>query len=122
VRDEFEQAGRKLNYPVRFTFGDDHKELARKAVAQMLKYDTQKPLSLLNHPTLHIANDLKETIYQVEHYIWDEFNTDDRNPKEKPKDVNDHFPDCIQYFSLSNFRWTKPVIHEGTGNFYSSRF
>ncbi len=29
VRDEFEKAGREINYPIRFNFGDDHKEIAR---------------------------------------------------------------------------------------------
>ncbi len=122
VRDEFEQSGRKLNYPIRFTFGDDHKELARKAVSQMLKFDSSKPLSLLNHPTLHVASDLKECIYQVEHYIWDEFKLSDRDPKEKPKDINTHFPDLLQYFANANFRWSKPSVHEGIGGLYSTRF
>jgi len=122
VRDEFEQAGKKMSYPVRFTFGDDHKELARKTISQMLRFDSSKPLGLLNHPTLHIASDLKECIYQVEHYIWDEFKLSDRDPKEKPKDINTHFPDLLQYFANSNFKWTKPSVHEGIGGLYSTRF
>lgn len=121
VRDEFEMAGRKLNYPIRFMFGDDHKEVARKAVAQALKFDSLKPLGLLNHPQWHIASDLKECIYQVEHYVWDEFRLSDRDPKEKPKDLNTHFPDLFQYYSLSNLKWSKPSIHEGVGSFYGSR-
>lgn len=122
VRDEFEQAGRRLNYPVRFTYGDDHKEVARKAVSQMLKWDDKKPMGLMNHPMLHVASDLKECIYQVEHYIWDEFKLSDRDPKEKPKDINTHFPDLLQYYALAGFKWQKPQIHEGVGNLYSSRF
>lgn len=119
VRDEFEKAGRDINYPVRFNFGDDHKEIARKTVAQLLKYDINKPLSLLNHPILTVADDLKELIYQVEHYVWDEFRSGvDRDPKEKPKDINTHFPDLLSYFSLAKFSWHKPKIHQGTGSFY----
>ena len=118
VRDEFEQAGRKLNFPIRFAFGDDHKEVARKAVSQALRFDSSKPLGLLNHPQWHIASDLKECIYQVEHYIWDEFKLSDRDPKEKPKDINTHYPDCFSYYSLSNFRWQRPKISEGRGAMY----
>ena len=124
VRDEFEQAGRRLNYPVRFMFGDDHKEVARKTVAELLKYNPQKPLGLLNHPSFHIANDLKECIYQIEHYIWEDYrDAESRDPrgnfgKEKPRDENTHFPDLLQYFALSNFRWTKPVVYEGKTNLY----
>lgn len=119
VRDEFEQASRKINFPLRFTFGDDHKEIGRKRVSEMLRYNPAKPLGLLNHPMWHVASDLKNTIYQVEHYVWDEFREGDRNPKEKPKDMNDHFPDCWHYYALSNHRWSKPVIHQGVGNFYT---
>lgn len=120
VRDEFEQAARKLNFPMRFAFGDDHKELARKRVAEMLKFNPAQKLNLLNHPSLHIASDLKECIYQIEHYIWDEFREGDRNPKEKPKDFNDHFADCLQYYALNPLRWIKPKILEGKGNLYAN--
>lgn len=119
VRDEFEAEGRKLNYNLRFNFGDDHKELARKKFAEMLKYDIIKPLSLLNHPKFKVCDDMKEFIYQIEHYIWDEFRSGiDRDPKEKPKDINTHFPDLCSYFSLAKLGWYKPRIVEGTGSFY----
>lgn len=120
VRDEFEQAGKRLNYPIRFSFGDDHKEVGRKRVAEMLKYDPKKPPGLLNHPQWHFASDLKEAIYQIEHYIWDEFKVSDRDPKEKPKDVNTHFPDVLHYYALSGFKGQKPMIHEGRGSLYGT--
>lgn len=118
VRDEFEQAGRKLNYPVRFTFGDDHVEIGHKAVALALKFDKSKPLGLLNHPMWHVASDLKNCIYQVEHYIWDEYKLSDRDPKEKPKDLNKHFPDTWRYYALSGMKWNQPKMSEGRGSFY----
>lgn len=119
VRDEFEKAGRDIGFSLRFNFGDDHKEIARKKVAELLKYDPLKPLSLLNHPILTVADDLKEFIYQIEHYIWDEFRSGiDRDPKEKPKDVNTHFPDLLSYFSLAKLGWIKPKIIEGVGGYY----
>ena len=119
VRDEFEQSGREIQYPLRFGFGDDRKEVGRKAFAQMLKYDTKKPLGLLNHPKIRFAKDMLEAIYQIEHYIWDEYKGGiDRDPKEKPKDVNTHFPDLCHYFALTKFGWIKPRISEGKGGFY----
>lgn len=119
VRDEFEQAARKIGYSLRFNFADDHKELGRKAFAEMLKYDTMKPLSLLNHPRIKFADDMKESIYQIEHYIWDEYRSGiERDPKEKPKDINTHFPDLCQYFALCNFGWRKPKILDGVGAYY----
>lgn len=119
VRDEFETAARKIGYNLRFNFGDDRKEIGRKAFAQMLKYDSTRPLSLLNHPRFTVCDDLKEFIYQIEHYIWDEYRSGiERDPKEKPKDVNTHFPDLCQYFANSKLGWIKPKIVEGEGNFY----
>lgn len=118
VRDEIEKAAREMSYPIRFTFGNDNKELGRKAFADLLRFDSSKPISFINHPRFRAANDLKEFIYQVEHYVWDDYKTDGRDPKEKPKDVNTHFPDLCHYLSLSKFEKYKPVMIEGTGNFY----
>ena len=120
VREEFEGAGRRIQYPIRFSFGNDAKELGRKAFAKMLKYNTTQPISLMNHPKIKFAKDMKESIYQIEHYVWDDFKGGvEQDPKEKPKNVNTHFPDLCHYFALSNFGWTRPKISEGVGNFYS---
>jgi hypothetical protein len=118
VREEFEGAGRALQYPIRFNYGDDRKEVGRKAFAELIRYDTQKPLSMMNHPKFKVANDMKEFIYQIEHYVWDEFKGSERDPKETPKDVNTHFPDLCHYFALSKFTHYKPKISEGKGGFY----
>lgn len=120
VRDEFEQEARKINYNLRFSFADDKKEIGRKNFAALLKFDTTKPLSLLNHPKFKVADDLKEYIYQVEHYIWDDYRLGiDRDPKEQPKDVNTHFPDLSIYFANTRLNWIRPKIIEGVGNFYA---
>lgn len=120
VREEFEGAGRRLQYPIRFAFGNDAKELGRKAFAKMLKYDITKPISLMNHPRIRFAKDMKECIYQIEHYVWDDFKGGiEQDPKEKPKNLNTHFPDLCHYFALANFSGHKPQISEGVGNFYS---
>jgi hypothetical protein len=63
---------------------------------------------------------LRECIYQLEHYIWDEYkNSYDRDPKDKPKMVNTHFPDLFHYLGLSRFQMYKPTIAEGVGNPYA---
>jgi len=62
---------------------------------------------------------LVQTIYQVEHYIWDDFkHSSDRDPKEKPKDINTHFPDLFHYMALDNWQGAKAEIIEGPGSFY----
>ena len=122
VREEFEKAARDVNFPMRFTLANDNKEVARKTVSDMLKFDSSKTISFSNHPMWQFANDLKECVYQIEHYLWDEYKSGMvKDPKEKPIDKNTHFPDTMQYYANSHFRWTIPEIHEGVGNFYAAR-
>jgi hypothetical protein len=119
VRDELEKAGRDLLYPMRFVFGDDHKELGRKEFGSLLRWDKNRPIGLINHPKFRMASDMKEAMYQIEHYIWDDYKSAyDRDPKEKPKMINNHFPDLCHYLALSKFQMYKPVMVEGHGNFY----
>jgi len=119
VRQELEKAARDQLYPMRFQFGDDSKELGRKEFSALLRFDHTKPISFANHPKFRAANDLKEFIYQVEHYIWDDFKSShDRDPKEVPKPINTHFPDLCHYLALSKFEQYKATVHEGHGNFY----
>lgn len=119
VRGELEKEGQDRLYPMRFTFGDDHKELGRKEFASLLFFDHEKPISFANHPKFRAADDMREFIYQIEHYIWDDFkHTQDKDPKEKPKDKNTHFPDLCHYLALSKFEKNNPVLIEGVGNFY----
>lgn len=119
TRDEIEKAGREKLYPMRFVFGNDNKELGRKEFTSLIRFDKTRPISFSNHPKFRAANDLKEFIYQIEHYIWDDYkSSSDRDPKEKPKNINTHFPDLCHYLALSKFERYKPVLVEGTGNFY----
>jgi phage terminase large subunit-like protein len=50
-------------------------------------------------PQLHIAAHCKQTIYEFQHYIWDEYkrNAEDYDKKETAKKKNDHFMDCLRY-------------------------
>lgn len=120
VREELEKAAREQMYPMRFQTGDDNQELGRKEFSSLLRFDPKKPINFMNHPKFRAANDMKEFIYQIEHYIWDEFKSPgDRDPKEKPKPVNNHFPDICRYMALSKFERYKPVMTKGVGNVYA---
>jgi len=119
VREEFESASDESNYPMTFTFGDDHKELGRKKVEEMLFYDKTQPISIINRPGFVVAKDLVNCIYQVEHYIWDEFkHASERDPKETPKDVNTHFPDLWHYLSLFDWGAINAEVYIGPGGYY----
>jgi len=119
VRDDFETESRNIGFPMRFMFGDDHVSLGHKKISEMLWYDVNKPITLINTPTLFICGDLAQCIYQIEHYVWPD--RDDTKPDptiEKPIHKHDDFPACLRYLSL--FKWMKEPaeIIPGWGNAY----
>jgi len=121
VRDTFEAEAEELGYPMRFSFGDDHKALGRKEVNKMMWYDKEMPLSIINQPKIMIANDLVKTIYMIEHYIWDDFKQSsmEKDIKETVKDLNTDFPDLLHYLALSKWRGQECGIIPGIGNAYA---
>ena len=50
-------------------------------------------------PQLHISHTCKQTIYEFQHYIWQEHrhNKEEFDPKDLAKKKNDHFMDCLRY-------------------------
>jgi len=52
-----------------------------------------------NVPQMHVSKYCSQTIYEFQHYIWDEYkrNTEDYDKKEVAKKKNDHFMDCLRY-------------------------
>lgn len=121
VRDDFEQTARLQNYPMKFVFGDDAKERGRKKVDELLWYDSTMPISIINKPRLFVANDLVNTIYMIEHYVWDKpKNIQDRDPREEPKKKNTDFPDLLHYLALSNYRGQPPEVIAGYGSLYAT--
>lgn len=58
-------------------------------------------------PNLFISRYCRNTIYEFQHYIWDDHrrNRDEYSPKEQPKKKNDHFMDCLRYVYNHNPRY-----------------
>lgn len=50
-------------------------------------------------PQLRISRNCTQTIYEFQHYIWDDHrrNKEEYDPREKVKKKNDHFMDCLRY-------------------------
>lgn len=57
------------------------------------------PLTKLRAPQLRISRYCRQTIFEFQHYIWDEHrrNKEEFDPKDQPKKKNDHFMDCLRY-------------------------
>lgn len=120
VREDFEREARNIGFPMTFTYGDDHAALGRKRVAEMLAFDTTKPISIINRPSLYVCNDLNQCIYQIEHHIWPDKDSADPDPMlERPVKKDDDFPACLRYFALFNWPNKPAQIIQGVGNFYA---
>ena len=120
IRDLLQEASDEVNYPMKFMFGDDHKELARKKIeSELLYYDKSMPISIINRPNFQVANDLVNCIYQMEHYIWDDYKNVVRDEKEQPKDINTHMPDLVHYLVLYNWDMKEEIV-EGVGSYYGT--
>lgn len=73
------------------------------AVQGRLMYDKTKPIGGANHPSLYFLREkTKECVRQLQSYVWDEWKSSDKSSKEKPKDVNKDFPDCVRYLVMHN--------------------
>ena len=57
------------------------------------------PILKRNIPKMYVSSYCSQTIYEFQHYIWDEYrrNAEDYDKKEVAKKKNDHFMDCLRY-------------------------
>lgn len=79
-----------------FIDGNDDIVAGHLKVKEYLKYDNQKNIK----PKVFFFNTLKNFIYGMEHYVWDDYKgkiADDKDLKQKPKDRSKDFPDLIRY-------------------------
>lgn len=70
-------------------------------VREYLKYDNLRGIK----PKLFFFNTLKNFIYGMEHYTWDDYKgkiADDKDLKQKPKDKFKDFPDLVRYGLMSS--------------------
>lgn len=105
---EFQEAG------MSFTLADNS-EAGYNVVSEYLRWDKTKPLSSLNRPSVYFTKDCAKTWYGMSHLMWDEYKfSANRDPKEKVKDKDKDFPDCVRYTlavrpTFSHSREIEPV-------------
>lgn len=78
---------------------------------EALTYVFQKG-NVIIKPRLFVFNTCERTIWEFENYIWDEWKgrqTLEKNPKQKPKDVNDHMMENIHRALLAQISW-QPMV------------
>ena len=72
--------------------------LGKARIRQALK-PQWSPLLKCDVPTLFVSRYCRHTIYEFQHYIWDDYrrNKDEHDPKETVKKKNDDMMDCLRY-------------------------
>lgn len=70
-------------------------------------------------PKLFIHSRCKHLIQEIEEYVWDDTNKDDRNSKEQPRKFKDHAMDALRYLIMSRPDFAEyPKIDPWTGKTY----
>jgi phage terminase large subunit-like protein len=72
--------------------------LGKSRIKQALK-PRYSPILKTEVPQLRVSRSCKQTIYEFQHYVWDDFrrNKDDYEKKEQVKKKSDHFMDALRY-------------------------
>jgi hypothetical protein len=82
---------------------NDDLAMGHLAVKGMLMWDQNSPISSTNRPRLYFFKETTQgIIQQIQTYVWDEWRSSEKSQKEKPKDANKDFPDCVRYLIMFN--------------------
>jgi len=75
-------------------------------------------------PQLHVSRDCKQTIFEFQHYIWDEHrrNKEEYAPKETVKKKHDHFMDALRYIYNFGPRYIQPEEDDGSEIEYAGKY
>ena len=117
IQETFEKHG------IRTILANDDGPAGRMKIDEHLQYDTAKPISLTNRPKLYIFDSCVRTIHGLTHFIWDDWTNKtsmEKDPKEKPKDLHKHFPDCIRYLLMGDLRFEPPEVYRPNYDVYGT--
>lgn len=76
------------------------KNVDHKTVKEYLSWNKELELTIKNKPRLYVIKDCTNTIYDFEHYLWDDFvgkARDSHDLKEVPKDMAKDHMDCMRW-------------------------
>ena len=74
-------------------------------VKEYLAYDRKKPIGPLNKPRLFFFRNLRNMIWSLEHYIWDEGKRTGRGLREKPREIGKDHCDALRYLCMCEPRY-----------------
>lgn len=80
---------------------------------EALNYEEQNG-EMIKSPEIYVFDICERTIREFENYVWDEHRgkgSDEKDPKPKPKDINDHFIENIHRLLIQEYKYI-PFIQE----------
>ena len=111
THDEFQRYGMSFSLA-------DNSEAGYNVVDEYLSWDKAKPMSSLNSPSLYFTEACRDTWYSMTHLMWDEYKFGgNRDPKEKVKDKDKDFADCVRYTVVSRPSMKSSTVSPVTLNF-----
>lgn len=103
-----------------FAPGSKHMHEGIRRTDKAFRYEKLGSI-FIKEPELYIFSNCVGHIRELQNYVWDEYqgrSRDQRDPKAKPKDINDHFVENIHRLLLEEFTfYEKSVKEEVFGNF-----
>jgi phage terminase large subunit-like protein len=95
-----------MKYGIACTRANNDFDYGISKIREVLR-PTYLPLVKLTIPRLRISRNCRHTIYEFQHYMWDEYTMrpEDHDPKQRVKKKNDHFIDCLRYILNANPRY-----------------
>lgn len=106
----------QYKYGVHFLPGSKRRADAIKSVKGMLDYQ-QIGTEFVKAPMLYVFSSCVRTIYEIEHWQWQEWNSstgERKNPKEAPIDKDDHMMENLGRIVLANVKYTEPSLRVGS--------
>lgn len=66
-------------------------------------------------PEVFICSNCVNLIRELQNYVWDEYTgkgADQKDPKQSPKDINDHFVEDLHRLLIEDFKYQDPVLQK----------
>lgn len=96
---------------------------ADRRIGDALDYEL-KGNELILPPELYIFSTCTRTIWEIQHYQWDEWRgvtKERKDPRQKPMDKDDHMIECLGRLLLQDFRWTPHIDNNSEMGYYGGR-
>ena len=117
-----------MKYGVYCERANSDPQLGKSRIRQALKL-RYSPLLKTELPQLRVSRECSQTIYEFQHYVWEEYrrNKEELGEKDRAKKKDDHFMDCLRYIFNANPRYIvaepedEEIVYEGEYTKYPTK-